>query len=174
MKISRLTLSLLLSLLLTTGCASSAGRAPKSSSGNKLEVLVLSDRGDTAAMNDYTAKAVGELAPYMDKDLIAQLNRAGYQARLIKARSEFNPSNGRYMLTTRIVNYNPGSSAARMLVGFGAGAASLDNHYELFGTGAQPLMSWDDGVGTSEHWTKLCRKLSSNAVKRINDQLAKP
>lgn len=168
MKIFRLALPLLLAILLLTGCAASSGRAPRNASGNKLEILVLSDRGDNVT------KAIGELAPFMEKDLIGQLNRAGYQAKQIKVKSEFTPGNGRYLLTTRIVNYNPGSSAARMIVGFGAGSASLDNHYELFGNTAQPLLSWDDGVGTSEHWSKLCRKLNSNTVKRINDHLAKP
>jgi hypothetical protein len=174
MKIFRLAMPLLLAFLLLTGCVSSSGRAPQTASGAKVEILVLSDRGDTSTMNAYTAKAVGDLAPFMEKDLVEQLNRAGYLARQIKTRSEFVPGNGRYLLTTRINNYNPGSSAARMVVGFGAGSASLDNHYELFGNTAQPLLSWDDGTGTSEHWSKLCRKLSSNAVKRINDQLAKP
>lgn len=175
MKVFRLlAMPLLFSLLLLGGCASSAGRAPQAASGNKFEILVLSDRGDTAAMNGYTAKAVGDLAPFMEKDLLGQLNRAGYQARQIKEKSEFTPGSGRYLLTTRIVKYNPGSSAARVIVGFGAGSASLDNHYELFGNTAQPLLTWDDGVGTSEHWSKLCRKLNSNAVNRINERLAKP
>lgn len=171
MKMFRLAMPLLLSLLLLSGCASSSGRAPQAATGEKVEIMILSDRGDTSAMNDYTAKAVGDLAPFMEKDLVEQLNRAGYRARQIKSRSEFNPGNGRYLLTTRIVNYNPGSSAARMLVGFGAGSASLDNHYELFGNSAQPLLTWDDGVGTSQHWTRLCRTLNSNAVKRLNTQL---
>ena len=190
MKIFRLALLLLLSFLLLTSCVSSSGRAPKVASGAKIEILVLSDRGDTAIVKDYNPKTVGiynpivnpgigaevvdELAPFMEKDLILQLNRAGYQAKQIREKSEFTPGNGRYLLTTRITNYNPGSAAARRFVGFGAGAASLDNHYELFGNDAQPLLSWDDGVGTSEHWSKLYRRLNGNAVKRINDQLAKP
>jgi len=167
-------LPLLFALLLLAGCVSSSGSAPKATSGAKIEILVLSDQGDKSSMSDYVAKAVTDLAPFMDKDLIGQLNRAGYQAKLIQTRSEYTPARGVYLLTTRIVNYNPGSSAARMLVGFGAGSASLDNHYELFGNGAQAVLKWDDGVGTSEHWSKLCRKLNSNAVKRINEQLAKP
>lgn len=167
MKFFRLALSLLLAILLLNGCASSSGRAPQAASGNKFEILVLSDRGNTN-------KSVDELAPHMEKDLIGQLNRAGYQARQIREKSEFTPANGRYLLTTRIVNYNPGSSAARIIVGFGAGSASLDNHYELFGNNAQPLLSWDDGCGTSEHWSKLYRRLNGNAVKRTNEQLAKP
>lgn len=171
MKIFRLAIPLLLAFQLLTGCVSSSGRAPQAASGNKVEILVLSDRGDTAAMSDYVAKAIGDLAPFMEKDLVEQLSRAGYQARQIRARSEFSPGNGRYLLITRIVNYNPGSSAARMVVGFGAGSASLDNHYELFGNGGQPVLSWDDGVGTSQHWTRLCRTLNGNAVKRINAQL---
>lgn len=165
---------LLLSTLLFVGCVSSSGRAPQSARGEKYEILVLSNRGDTATMSDYTAKAVGDLAPYLETDLIGQLNGAGYKARLIKNRDEFSPATGRYLLATKIVRYNPGSSAARMVVGFGAGAASLDNHYELFGSGAQPLLTWDDGVGTSEHWSRLCRKLNGNTVKKVNDQLAKP
>jgi len=172
MKTFRLALPLFLSLLFLAGCAASSGRAPQSAAGEKIEIMVLSDRGNPAEMNAYSAKGISDLAPYMEKDLLGQLKRAGYQARLIQDRSEFTPGNGRYLLVTRIVNYNPGSSAARVLVGFGAGAASLDNHYELFGNSAQPLLSWDDGVGTSQHWSRICRKLNANTVKRLNQQLS--
>ena len=174
MRIHHLAIPLLFTVLWLSGCVASSGSAPMARSGAQVEILLLSDRGDPAAMNGYVAKAVADLAPFMEKDLLEQLNRAGYRARQIKDRGEFTPGNGVYLLATRIVNYNPGSSAARMLVGFGAGSASLDNHYELFSTGSQPVLSWDDGVGTSEHWSKLCRKLNSNAVKRLNGQLAKP
>ena len=56
-----------------------------------------------------------------------------------------------------------------MPVGFGAGAASLDNHYELLGPDLDLIMAWDDGVGTSGDWKRLPRKLNSNTVKKVND-----
>ncbi len=170
MKPYRIFLPLLLFLLLSA-CAASGGRAPHAASGRQIEIAVIFDRGDSS--NAYEAKGISDLAPFMERDLIGQLKRAGYQARLIRERSEFTPGPGRYLLIARIVKYNPGSSAARMFVGFGAGAASLDNHYELYGTSPQPLYNWDDGVGTSEHWSRLCRKLDGNTVKRLNEYFAK-
>ena len=112
-----------------------------------------------------------EVGQWMERDLLNMLRRSGYDAALIESKGEFEAREGRYLLTVRIESYNPGSSAARFLVGFGAGAASLDNHYEFYGTAPQPLMIWDDGVGTSEHWTKLPRKLNANTVRKITERL---
>jgi hypothetical protein len=47
------------------------------------------------------------------------LGRAGYSARQIDSRSEFDPSSGEYLLPVKVIKYNPGSKAARILVGFG-------------------------------------------------------
>jgi hypothetical protein len=72
----------------------------------------------------------------------------------------------------RIVRYNPGSKAARMFVGLGAGAASLDIHYEFSDPRGRKMLSKDDGVGTSLEWQRLARKLNENILDAIQRRLA--
>jgi len=47
----------------------------------------------------------------------------------------------------------------------------LINRLRRSGYEAKPIMAWDDGVGTSEHWSRLPRKLNANTVKRITKKL---
>jgi len=170
MKKYPIVMYLVLCMLLVAGCAR-APRAPLTDTGQKIEIMVLSDRGNPAEMSERQYKYRIEVGQYMERDLIKRLRKSGYEASLINSKEEFEARSGRYLLTVKMVSYNPGSSAARILMGFGAGAASLDNKYEFYGTGPEPIMAWDDGVGTSEHWSRLPRKLNSNTVKRITKKL---
>jgi len=162
---------MVLCMLLVAGCVR-APRAPLTDAGEKTEIMVFSDRGNPAEMDERQYKYHIEVGQYMERDLINRLRRSGYQAALINSKDEFEARSGRYLLIVKIVSYNPGSSAARILVGFGAGTASLDNKYEFYGAGQEPIMAWDDGVGTSAHWTKIPRKLNANTVKRITEKLS--
>jgi len=71
----------------------------------------------------------------------------------------------------KIIKYNPGSKAARMLVGFGAGSASLDLRFEVYGEGPQPLLVKDHGRGSSRDWQFVCRTLSKDLVKFMGEAL---
>ena len=170
MKKYPIVMCLVLFVVLVAGCAR-APRAPLSDAGERIEIMVFSDRGNPAEMTERQYKYRIEVGQYMERDLINRLKRSGYRTELINSKDEFEARAGRYLLIVKIVSYNPGSSAARILVGFGAGAASLDNKYEFYGAGKEPIMAWDDGVGTSEHWTRIPRKLNANTVKRITGKL---
>ena len=170
MKTYPIAMCLVFCVLLVTGCAT-APRAPLTDAGEKIEIVVVSDRGNPSEMTERQYEYRVEVGQWMERDLLNMLRRSGYEAVLIESKDKFEARKGRYLLTIKIESYNPGSTAARMLVGFGAGAASLDNHYELYGITPQPLMSWNDGVGTSEHWKKLPRKLNANTVRKITEQL---
>ena len=170
MKKYPIVMCLVLFVVLVAGCAR-APRAPLSDAGERIEIMVFSDRGNPAEMTERQYKYRIEVGQYMERDLINRLKRSGYRTELINSKNEFEARAGRYLLIVKIVSYKPGSSAARILVGFGAGAASLDNKYEFYGAGKEPIMAWDDGVGTSEHWTRIPRKLNANTVKRITGKL---
>ena len=139
--------------------------------GAKTEIVVLCDRGATADLAPRQQQWRNEVGAWMEPDLVRELNRAGYQASLIASRDKFEVRAGRYLLAVKITSYNPGSTAARIMVGYGAGSAALNTHYELFGADAKAVLTWDDGVGTSQNWQRLPRKLNENTVKRLNDHL---
>ncbi len=161
---------LLLLAVVISGCARSSVSAPVAAGGEKIEIVLLSHRGDPATMDERQYQFRIEVGQWMERDLLNQLRRSGYEASQISSRADFTPKAGRYLFEVTIDKYNPGSSAARIVVGFGAGAASLDNSYAL-SSGQQPLLSWSDGVGTSQHWTRLPRTLNERAVKKVTEYL---
>ncbi len=114
-----------------------------------------------------------QLAERMKNDLKNVLERrGGYKVRLLGAADEFKQGQGEYLLDVRIVRYRSGSKAARLVVGFGAGAASLDIHYEFTDPQGRKMVSKDDGVGTSLDWQRLARKLNENMLAAIQQSLA--
>jgi hypothetical protein len=140
--------------------------------GKTIELYILSDRGNADEMTAAQYKNRQQVGQWMEQDMIRIFNRAGYAATLLQSRDEFTPGPGKYLLSVSIVNYNPGSKAARIVVGFGAGAVSLDNHYDLYGEATAPLLSYDDGVGSSRDWKNCARKLNENALKRVSQRLS--
>jgi hypothetical protein len=164
-------MSFLSVLIVLAGCAS-APRAPVTASGAAIQIMILSSRGNPEEMTEKQWGWRNEVGGWMEPDLVRQLTRSGYSATLIGSRDDFEPAGDRYLLSVAITSYNPGSSAARIFVGYGAGACSLDIHYELYGAEPEPIMAWDDGVGTSANWQKLPRKLNINTVKRITVKLS--
>ena len=97
--------------------------------------------------------------------------RGGYSSRILRSRDEFKAGQGEYLLDVKIVRYNSGSKAARIIVGFGAGTCTLDIHYELIGPGGNTLISKDDGCASSLDWQRLARKLNENMLAAIQAQL---
>lgn len=169
MKSTKSVICLAACVMLLIGCASSP-RAPQGSGGGGIKIMVLSDRGNPADMNERQYQWRNEVGEWMERDLLNKLKRKGLQPVLIKSKDKFVPGVDQYLLTIKIVSYNPGSSAARMLVGFGAGSCALDCHYEFYGKNRGPILSWDDGVGTSGDWRRLPRKLNDKTIAKIMQQ----
>jgi len=172
MKKSRLLLLMTWIGLALLGCIGPQVKAPTRAGGGSYSIVVLSDRGLTPELDPDRANQYNQLGEWMEQDLLRMLKKAGYAARQIGSRGEFAANAGEYLLTVRIVRYNPGSKAARILVGFGAGATSLDTHYELHGAAAQPLLVEDHGVGSSIEWTKVVQKLNQQMVDAVSRKLA--
>jgi hypothetical protein len=172
MKKMLFALCLALWTVASIGCATRAPKAPLAASGQKIQIQFLCDRGDPATMESRQFQYRQEVGAFMERDLLNRLNKSGYEASQIQKREEFKSGPDRYLLTVKITMYNPGSTAARMMVGYGAGAASMNTAYQLFGADPQPVLEWTDGCGTSEHWSKIPRKLDASAVKKITEKLA--
>lgn len=138
MKTYPIAMCLVCCVLLVTGCAT-APRAPLTDAGEKIEIMVLSDRGNPSEMTELQYQHHVKVGQWMERDLLNVLRRLGYEAVLIESKDEFEARKGRYLLTVKIESYNPGG-AARMLVRFSEGAASLDNRYSPLWHG---LMVWN-------------------------------
>jgi hypothetical protein len=141
------------------------GGALAASAGGNERIAILLDPGN----NDRENRQMGSR---MERDLKNVLDKRGnYDSRILRSRDEFKPGEGEYLLSVRIVRYNSGSKAARIIVGFGAGSCSLDIHYELFGPNGNMLLSKDDGCGSSLDWQRLARKLNETMLAAIQARL---
>ena len=154
----------------STGVKSSAAPAKKIDSN--VTVSVLYDNGDTKSLAANKAKAQNQIADYMKKDLVNLLKkRVKVKATNINKSSQFKKGNGAYLLSVKVRKYNPGSSAARRFVGFGAGSASMDISFTLKDSSGKVLLAKDDGVGTSGDWRRIARKLNENIIRDIKPKL---
>ena len=136
--------------------------------GKKPIINVLMDIGDDGLTQVQTDQRE-QLNDFMGKDLVRMLSKAGYEANLIGNRNQY--TKGTYLLKVTIIKYNPGSKAARIVVGFGAGAVSLNTRYELFAPGGNLMVSDEHGVGSSMDWTSCARKLNKQTVQAVSGKL---
>ena len=137
---------------------------PVYGSGERIAIIV-----DSQEQNKPTV----QMAERLQKDLRNILvKRGGYDARILESRTEFRRGEGEYLIHITLIKYKPGSKAARIIVGFGAGSASLDIHYELLNPREKVLLSKDDGCGTSLDWQRIARKLNENILAAITPVIA--
>jgi len=161
---------------LSSACRSSRAATAKDSQfkttpmGNqRLDVLI--DEGSTGEMNDRQYGLRKELRTAMERDLPRRMARQGIDMQLITNLSQNTGAPGSApLLIIRYEAYNPGSSAARMWVGYGAGAASLDISMSFCQDGKE-IHAWKDGVGTSQHWSRIINTLDDRLSKRVKELL---
>jgi hypothetical protein len=134
-----------------------------------LDVLI--EEGSAAAMEPRQYQYRCELRDYMRTELPRRFARYGFDVRMLSQRSEYQAAGGGKLLVVRYDAYNPGSNAARLVVGFGAGACSLDLTATLY-QGEAVALTWKDGCGTSGHWSRLVNKLDDNMAKKLRDSAA--
>lgn len=159
-------------VFLFAGCVGPKVKAPVAKDGGRFKVAVLYDRGIKADMTNPQIEQLNQLGEWAERDLLWMMKNAGYQARKIQEQAEFDPAPGEYLLSVQVVRYNPGSKAARIIIGLGAGSTSLDRSYELFGNASGPLLSKKQGIGSSIDWSKVVQKLNRDMIDDISRVLA--
>ena len=143
----------------------------RSTSMGNLQLDVLIDEGTTSDMNEKQVGLRNELRMRMVSDLPRKMARQGIDMRLITSLSQNTGAAGSApLLIIRYEAYNPGSTAARMWVGYGVGAASLDISLSLCKDGKE-IQGWKDGCGTSQHWSRLINTLDDRMAKRAKELL---
>ena len=151
---------------LAAGCATRRA-LPLTSSGDRVHIEVYSDRGDPATLDERQSGYRNEIGRIMEPNLVRRLGDFGFTSAQIDRPEAFKKTPGSYLLKVGITAYNPGSAAARYTVGFGAGACSLDCSYELIDAEGRSILKWDDGIGTSGHWSRLPVALNRRAGDKI-------
>jgi hypothetical protein len=159
-----------LGLLALTACG---GRqhAPTLASGKRLAVLVFLDRTLAPETPPEKASQLQEVADFMEPDLLTVLRDAGYDAAVVSGVAPTG-GEGQYTLKVQITEYNGGSKAARMFVGFGAGSARLESHFELLGPNGASYTSGSPGASTGRtSWQRVVRKVNQEIVAAVNIRL---
>ncbi|MDP2275210.1 MAG: DUF4410 domain-containing protein [Archangium sp.] len=146
---------LAVSLLGLTACASQ--RAVRAPDGSPYTVEIYFDRNSELVNRDQVAQVVG----FMEPDLHSILLAAGYKLVMSSNPETFVPGPNRFLLIVKVVDYKPGSKAARMLVGFGAGALVLDT---------APAVSRAGAAAAPGH--RECRLGARLELRRAEDQSA--
>jgi hypothetical protein len=159
----------LLAISATTACGSRQS-APTLPGGKRLAVLVYMDRTVAPETPADKVSQLQEVADFMEPDLLTLLRDSGYDAAVASGDSQ--PAEGQYKLNVQITDYNGGSKAARMFVGFGAGAARLQSHFELFGPNGASYTSGSPGSSTGKtSWQRTARKVNQEIVSAVSVRL---
>lgn len=154
--------------LAATGCSSlKAARGP---AGEVITLEVAFERSPDIKNVDQVEQVVG----FMQPDLEQMLTNLGYSVVRQPAPAAFQPGPNRYLVVVRVTNYNPGSKAARMLVGLGAGALVLNTENELLGAPGAVLFRSNGSVGSSRDWTNAARKINQQVAKEVTSFLSQP
>ena len=170
----RKTVSILLFTVVVAAVAVSCGSSPKAPTtpdGQPTTIVVLFDRGLEDKTEDQIDQ-LNQLVDFMEADLINRLKGTGYNAELDNKDEPTAPAPGKYVMTVKIVNYDPGSAAARVMVGYGAGTCSLDLHYALKGEAEEPVVSKDHGRASSNDWRDIAVRLNKEMIEDITIKLS--
>ncbi|MDO3379836.1 DUF4410 domain-containing protein [Geoalkalibacter halelectricus] len=157
-------------LVLLAGCGSKI-KAPKTADGGQVAIYLLADRGIQPDMSNQEVEQLNQVGDFMEKHFLGLSHKSGYAATLIENKDQFTPGPGKYLLSVKVKRYNPGNKAARILVGFGAGAVSMDTHYQLFAQGPEPVLVADDGVGSSRDWIFVVAKLNEKMLEAVTEKI---
>ncbi len=156
-------------LILTLyGCRNTNVRTAHMPDGNApvIKVLIIEN---FKGLTEKQIQQHSQVNAYMGKNMVRWLDKYGYKASLAKSRKDYRPAAGEYLITERIVKYNPGNVGLRIGVGFGAGATSLDVHYEFYGKNKRALLADNHGAGSSRNWTYCTEKINKDIIARIGN-----
>jgi len=158
--------------LLLVSLVSLAGYAADALAAGNTTINILFDNGVTDKLSASQAKAQTQIGDFMKEDMVRVFERYeknGFEAKLIDKEGDYKAAAGNELLKVKITNYNPGSKAARMMVGYGAGGVKLAIHYELIADG-KTITSKDDDVYSGRDWRNAARKLNENTARAIADK----
>lgn len=163
-------LFILFALVLLAGCGGKV-KAPRTAEGGKVAIYLLADRGIQPDMSNKEIEQLNQVGDFMEKHFLGLSQKSGYASTLIENNEQFIPGPGKYLLSVKVKRYNPGNKAARMIIGFGAGAVSMDTHYQLFAQGTEPVLVADDGVGSSRDWIFVVAKLNEKMLDAVTEKI---
>ena len=157
----RLALLIMVSMLVIGLLGGCGKKRAQLNPGNVEKIAILSLDGNLPNQTDDQIAELDRVLRWMDRDIIKNLKRSGFNAVLIKNKKDFSKEMGS-LLIIEVDKFNAGNRALRGFVGFGAGASSLDLNYQLLNENGEILKEWKDGTGSSKGGTYCAQTLNQN------------
>jgi len=150
-------------------------KAPVPPDGGKVVVSVVFDYGITEDTDAEKAKQLTQVGEYFAADLKKRFDKNGYEIETLEAADQFTPGPNKFLLTVKVLSYNPGAKGARVagaLLGGYAGMAManaaearLAASYRLTGeSGKLAGGELNEGSGSSD-WPAAVQKVSLLILK---------
>ena len=156
-------IAILTTAIVLTGCGR---KSVTLSPGIANDLTILTLNNNLQNQTEDQKVELNRVITWMDRDIIKNMKRTGYNAVLIKDIKDYKQNSSK-LLVIDVDNFNAGNRAARAFVGFGAGASSLDLNYKLLDKKGAELLAWKDGVGSSKGGTYCAQTLNRNAITKI-------
>jgi hypothetical protein len=149
------------------GCAA---KAPVMQGGKQVALFVLSDRGIKAGMKEMEISDRNEMGEFLEEDIISELKHEGYNAVLIKNRSQYVQGPANYLVSVRIIDLRLVGGGARYWAGATVGPTVLKAHYEVSGSSNKVALSYDDEDTTFRDWSDAAKELNDRLAKKLNEK----
>ncbi len=140
---------------------------PPNPAVQRAQVYFVIDGGEQSLTDAKEKEQRLQISTYMNENLMGTLKRRGMHAVPLKKQEDFSAGPDKYLLTTKITRYNAGSKAARMIVGMGAGSASMDVHFEFKKDKVKTLEVGDPSVASSRDWMHIVHKIDETIADSI-------
>jgi hypothetical protein len=147
------------------GCAA---KAPVMQGGKQVTLFVLSDRGIKDGMKEMERNDRNEMGEFLEEDLVSTLKHEGYNAVLIKNRSQNVQGSANYLVDVRIIDLRLVGRGARYWAGVTVGTSMLKNHYEVTGSGNKSILSYNDDDHTLRDWSDNAKELNGRFADKLN------
>ena len=154
-----------LMVVLFIGCAP---KAPVMQDGRQVTMFVLPDRGIKSDMNENERNDRNEMGEFLEEDIVSKLNHEGYQATLIKNRTQYVQGATNYLVEVRIIDLRLVGRGARYWGGVLTGTSMIKAHYEVTGSGNKTVLAYNDDDHTLRDWSDNARTLNGRLAEKLN------
>ena len=162
------------SSIVALGCTTT----PKLTFDPTINVYYVIDKGvptdsDAKQVDAKQIEQRDQVGTSLSESLFSALKRRGINSTPLRAQGDFKPSAKNYLLVVKITRYDAGNKAARMLVGFGAGSASMDSHFELSSAPGKVVDQGDPSIASGRDWRFIVQKTTEIISSSVERSLAK-
>lgn len=158
--------------MVLAACGGGRHAGPTLPNGQRLAIMVFVDRAVAEGTEVDKAQQLQQVTDWLEPDLLTILRDSGYDAAAVSSFDGVPPAPGRYALRVRITDYNAGSKAARMFIGWGAGKARLAAQFELLGPNGTSYVAGEPEAATGRtDWKHAVRKVDQEIVAAVNMRL---